>query len=562
MAAILDERYQEIAAWLNAAFANNKKSFASASEVVGLAKKFGYIVGADAFANIGLTELVGIATAQSALLQLVKKGKVTQQEAALFLAEKYADVKWGLAQWGDQASSKAKQAASNSLATAPLLGPQTFADVQKLSATIQQAQPDVQAITKLSPIILDALPDQPTGNDIQLILESLTKQITAAIGQVASKTSWAANSIPGTAIIPGTLPPSAINPKKLAEFVSRLPGPDDAIVLNIAPSQSMDRNYVGVAAPYNKGPGRVWTVTGVASYPANFQPKSGPTRYRIASAGQKFSVMSMRMSPTNNFGANALPLIETRYGMLLSGIPHWFGRPPVAIMVLSSGDQPTSLASFTDYGGGSATHFPGTNKLFHTRADKTYRQVTFPSFTAFGSGPGGGQQLVPASTDWRECTGFEVALVSGMDDEAVYQQLNTLDCVGQTISRECVGPNATYPPGNVAACAAPPSLYAWDGSVGSGFVLNFQDQTNTLVAAVGNNLQHRIAQGVPFRYEDCAKLVANSSTFAVVVQPGFTRSASMLTAGNYWSGLEDWGTVGVKLDGTSPRDWGIDIIVM
>lgn len=547
---LLDEKYAQIAAWVEA---GEPKFGKLSTNAAGLpydpitSGKLGAIVKKSGFLDDA--KIAGLQSAYDiyALQALITSGKITPDEATAFLVQKYPNQKWANAKWGAQGSSKTASAAASMFGGTT--GETALEELQQAAldvhTSVEQgiAYEQVPTPSLAVGLFIDPLPKSYSQDKVQAVLEALRDQIGAAIGELAGKLQFGPGSIPGSAISPGTLPPSAFNPTQLLKYVMRLPGPDEAIIIEIAPSQTMDR---WVAGTTSRGPGRVWSVTGV-KFPAGFKPKPGPTRYRLVVAGQRFSVMSLRLDPTNDYSIDPDVPFECRYGIVIEGIEHFLGRPPIAIWALSKDDAPVSLASIFDGGGSSGTTIFNTNRLFHARAKATYQDSAFPSFTAFGSGA-----FLPSAADWQECEGFTFMLVTGETDEEVYQQMNTLDCVGQSISREAHGPGASVPNGLTVSPPAPPSVYTWDGQAGLNADFTAQADTASLVGA------DRVVQGVPFRYEDCARFVATSSRFSVVIQPSFFKSVAM--AGT-WTTPEDWGNVGLVTSGSGVRDWAIDLLI-
>lgn len=548
---LLDQKYAQVAAWVEAAHPKYAKlgtgslAFPSGTtlddnKLASIVLKAGLLDDAKAAGGLAQQDVY-------ALQALVSNGQISAAEATAFLIQKYPNQKWSSPKWGAQGSSTvASKAASIAASTT---GDATVEQLQEAAqdvhTSVEQGVAYEQVPTPAANVELfvDPLPKAYNQDKAQAVIESLRDQIALAIGELASKLQFGPGSIPGSAIAPGTLPPSAFNPTQLLKYVMRLPGPDEAIIIEIAPSQTMDR---WVAGTTSRGPGRVWSVTGV-KFPAGFKPKPGPTRYRLVVAGQRFSVMSLRLDPSNDYNSNPTVPFECRYGIVIEGIEHFLGRPPIAVWALSKDDAPVSLASIFDGGGSSGTLIFNTNRLFHARAKATYQDSAFPSFTAFGSGA-----FLPSASNWQECEGFTFMLVTGETDEEVYQQMNTLDCVGQSISREAHGPGASVPNGLTVSPPAPPSVYTWDGQAGANADFTAQADTVSLVGA------DRVVQGVPFRYEDCARFVATGSRFSVVIQPSFFKSVAMTGT---WTTPEDWGNVGLVTSGSGVRDWAIDLLI-
>lgn len=556
---LLDSTYQEIAAWIEAAdpkYAEQLKKvdsdasigsgslgYFAAQKAQSIAKKAGLFDAAVAAGGSALYDVY-------ALSKLVGLGKVSPAEATAFLNEKYPNQKWSSAKWGAQGSSAAASTAA--AIGGSTTGAQTIQALQSAALDVQKtvtqgtAYEPVPTPAVAAAVFIDPLPKTYSQDKVQAVIQSIVDQVSASLGDLSSKLQFGPGSIPGSAITPGTLPPSAFNPSKLIKYVSLLPGPEDAILIEIAPSQTMDRWVVG--STY-RGPGRIWSVVGV-TYPPNFKPKPGPTRYRVVTAGAKFTVMSVRLDPSNDYGVDGDPPFECRYGIVIEGLEHFLGRVPIGVWALSTGDSPVALASVLDKAGGGGTGFATdffSNRLFHTRAKATYQDATFPSFTAIGSG-----SLAPSASDWQECEGFTVMLVSGTTDEEVYQQMNTLDCIGQSITREAPGPADSVPGGLVASPPATPSVYRWNGSSGLNADYHGLAETDDL------STYNRIAQGIPFRYEDCERLVATDTRFSVVIQPFFFKSVAMTGT---WTTPDQWGNVGLATTGSGVREWFIDLLI-
>ena len=269
---LLDSRYQEVAAEIEARGVPTKKR--------GVRDAYNRVW------QVGFQEQVEAEGWQStydvyALLALVGGGSVSGAEADAFLNQKYPDQKWSGGRWGDQSTSTAEAEQVDKVTgptgdpSNPTLAEQAVA-VQTAAAGGGIAQS--QAGTGINPIILDELPHRYDQHEVQEILDDLTGQISASLDSVSTgRIEYQANSIPGDALVPGSISSNRMDRRSIRQLTSQIPGPEDAIILETAISGGSDR---WVDADEERGPGRILEVTR-AILPRGFRPQSGPVRFRV-----------------------------------------------------------------------------------------------------------------------------------------------------------------------------------------------------------------------------------------------------------------------------------------
>ena len=376
---------------------------------------------------------------------------------------------------------------------------------------------------------------------MQEVLETWAEQIGLSLTNISlGGIRLAANSVPGDAIVPGTIDATRLNPFSFPARFSRKPGPDEALGLSFAPSTTMDRWVKGTN---DEGPGRIRRVSRVST-PPGYQPGPGPTRYRIVRPNMKFGVMALRMrddgTPTE---------CEIFFGVVLANIPHPLGRVPQLIETAWSGTAPSAFALRTNEP--SQFQVWSNTRLFHDRAKATYEDANFPFLTAFGDASD--PLLYPLDTDWEDNQGITVQLITGTNADEVYRQLNTLPGRGVVIGEPGEGPADSFPKGLPILPAATANVLRWDGDSPPG-QLNWDhlDESTDL------STQGRVAQGVPFAYEDCDRIKATDSTFSLLVKLRFVKQKEL---NNNWASPDQWHTIGVETVGGGQRDWGLDVII-
>lgn len=324
---------------------------------------------------------------------------------------------------------------------------------------------------------------------------------------------------------------------------STWPEPEEAVSLELTISSTMDRFVAG-------GPARIWEAR-IAQASLSARVGLGPQRYRVVMDGQRFGVMSLRLPPDADMAATIVPGILVQHGIIVSGIPHWLGRPPRRILSCESvGEAPTSFRALFNTGGGSTWNSGGTTRDFYWKRthDEHLTLAPYPFASAFGSDA----TLQAGSAQLRDTQGFTFQLVTGTEGGEVFRQLCSRACLGRSLRMDGHGPAASVPSGLVSEAPTVPTAVDWLNPTSYTHRIEGYDLTTA-----------RVAQGIPFSYEDCRALAATDSTFSLVVMPVGEKLVSQSPAPTYgtpavWhqNGLVVQDSVAGRL-----RSWALDIIV-
>lgn len=580
---LLDAKFQEIAQWLqtkvgtpgalNGTVYGNKKvldKWAAAAKQVGLltqidvtVKDFKKIVAGQALKGIALASAQQL-TDIGGLLQAVKAGVVTAQEASAYLSTKYPGTNWSGGVWGDQGAAAAavkavdaSQAAEDSPDFTP---PEEVAQIAQSNQAAGASQGS--GSTPATSSLLSGIGELPSNYDplvIQDEIDQFTQKVSFALLDVQQgNIAFKANTIPGGALVPGTVQPQKLDPLAMREYLSQSPGPNLAVKIAHTRSSTIDRWVKGSAY---EGPGRVLRTNRV-TYPQGLIPSPGPARFRIITPGMQFGVMSI-MHVDGSGSVSGSPDMTARYGVVLANIPHLLGRVPQQIVGVWEGEAPVALAAIEGNVGGYSAVPP----LFHTKATSLYDTTApFPFVTAYNES--GNSTLTPnRDADYGLCRGFDVSLITGVTGDEVYRQLNTRQSrMGVALGETAHGPSTTIPPlqhleptGNKSteetlSSPAPASVVRWNGSTSTGVKYAGLTESSSL------DVEDKLVQGVPFAYDDCRRLVATDTEFSVVIQPRFQKQITP-AGGATWSTPDRWWQVGVQTVGPSGRTWAVDIII-
>lgn len=320
------------------------------------------------------------------------------------------------------------------------------------------------------------------------------------------------------------------------------PGEEQAVGLELSISATMDRFVSG-------GPARIWTAKATASGASRYG--FGPQRYRVVLDGQRFGVMSLRLPPDADMGATIAPGFLVQHGIVVSGIPHWLGRPPRRILAVESvGDSPTSFRALFNTAGAAVWNSGGTTRDFYWKRtqDEHLTLAPYPFASAFGSD----STLQAGSAQLRDMQGFTFQLLTGNDGGEVFRQLCSRACLGRSLRMDGHGPAVSIPSGITPEAPTPPTAVDWLNPTSYTHRIEGYDLTTA-----------RVVQGIPFSYEDCRALVATEETFSLVVMPVGEKLVSQSPAPTYgtpavWhqNGLVVQSAVSGRL-----RSWALDIIV-
>ena len=407
-------------------------------------------------------------------------------------------------------------------------------------------------------IVVPDMPSNYDADEVQSALEDMAEQFQQLIS--APQPTAAPNSIPGWALIAGSVPASKLDPITTNQQLLKYPAPEDSIELTIAPSSSVDR-WAGSGQP--QGPGRVWQVQSY-KVPTGWTPTSGIVRYRIVVKGMQFGVMSIAQDEPWPVNGSILPDplrgMSICYGSVLRGLP-WFGSTPPRGIIMAdyAGDPPASLVLNKRTG---APYEEEATAFFDTSPPTGFESMAVTP----------GSFIDPGSTDWNDyvgsptptyaesVSGFGFHLITGQEVEDVYSQLNGRpDSMFPHLGLAPCAPSIAIP-NHLSAELEPLATVALVQSTSSG---EFYSRTPDSIVDGGD-----VFCGAPFLWEDCAKLKASTGSFSLAVQVlPFRRFPTGFTNRSTWrfeadTPLEAWPLTGLKVIETGHRDWSVDILVV
>lgn len=480
-----------------------------------------------------------------ALERLVTEGAVTRQEASDYLASRYPAQRFAGRQFGGQAQRAIDAALAERAAR--LRGGRAV-----VRGGLAASRATAPAPGGSQPFHVEQLPERYDAEAVRRVIARVAEQ--AAQNDALARARPAApepHTLDGAALAPGTVPATALDLKDVGRALLALPGPEEALELELVHSATMDR-FVRRASNGESGPGRIWTA-------ADTKPRSssrigvGPARYRLVGPGQRFGVMSCRLPPTANLLADSTPGIQFQYGIVVAQIPHTLGRPPCRILSAEAvGDAPVSFRE-NFQAGGAAVIWPstGTQRDFYwQRTTAEHLTATFPFMAAFGADA----NLAASTALIRDCFGLSFQLVTGRNAGEVFRQLCSRTTLGRLLRNNGVGPFVTLPAGQPVNAPCPPNAVTWN-AVGP----EYTHRTETFDLTSGVIL----AQGLPFSYADCASLVPTDAHFSVVVQVIGEKVLSQSGLASLAS-PEAWHQNGLRTVESvtgSLRTWAVDIIV-
>ena len=478
----------------------------------------------------------------SALESLVASGELSREEAQAYLSSLYPAERWSGGRFGDQERSlfESEQAERQAF----LRGGRR---VRRSRTDPVLTEPPQEQVFNIS------TQDVPDAYDAAAIKGAFSRMATEVSENLrmlrASPPEPMAYSLDGIALKPGSVPAEALEPEAFGQSV-RLPGADEAVEIEASQSATMDRFVVNSTTAIS-GPGRILEAQPVAPS-STARIGSGPTRYRVVRPDMRFGVMSMRIVPTGNLVVLYTPGMLIQYGVVITKIPHWLGRPPREIIGVDAvGNPPVALARiFAD--GNAPTRWTAAQDFFWSRTQSEYEdQGNYPYATVFGSDA----VLAPVADNLRLNQGFIFHLVVGRDANEVFQQLCSRFVYGNRLEDDGRAAVATVPRGLTVESPAPPNCLAWDTGAAK---YAHMVETDNLTA------QPRIVQGIPFSYDDCAAMVPTDTHFSLVVVLAFERTVSQSPAPSPWGTPEVWHRNGVKTQATTSgrlRTWAVDVIV-
>lgn len=518
------------------------------------------------------------------LTYLVQVGAITPEQAEAFLLTKYPSAGFTGGSFGDvrplvvpEDDGKAEPAGS----------PEDEKGVVERGQEAREIQQDIGGGSLVAadaspgsiPIRVGEVPTTiPDSDELQRVLEDTTRQVQRAVSRVQNgQLRLQANSIDGRVIIPGSLPYSAMDPIDAQTRLQEFPGPEQAITLRIVPDPVLDdwaedEDDLQTSSGLRfKGPRRVWRVASVSAGP-EYRPTLGPVRYRIITNEMRFGIGSVRYKDPGK--VVGLDSHEIRYGIVIRGIPSYFGRPVNRILYCDYESFSPSALKWQDPGV-TTPNLTGPTTLFEETAENKFNVAPPTLYSAFSDATVGGDGgEIPDQEYLDNIDGFTFMLINGRTAEEVYAQLNSLpSTINAHIGGRGAGPGDSCPAslevtsittgGVVVAGAGAPTvpvsrtLKVFDPPAGGGPSTAF-----SLSGAAAPVVQ----EGVPFLMEDCERLRIKDDTFAVQVQVWPPRVSNWLSssngADNYGRHPSHWHLRGVDLDKQNDRRIGIDIVVV
>lgn len=344
-----------------------------------------------------------------------------------------------------------------------------------------------------------------------------------------------------------------------------VPGPDEAVILRVAPDSRRDRWISStVSSTVYEGPGRIWNVQRVEGN----APARGPARYRLIYDKMLFGVLGVRF--LDQFSDFALDndgqsgsRWEVTYGLILSGIPKPGVRIPFRVSTDFMNSPPSSMVGLNL--GSTANWLSGSTVFFDSEATTKYDSAPRTLFF---------EQRDPnvASVGWMHPTkesanyvsdvqGIVTVPITSRSPEDVYAQVNSLFSENSaSIGGNSHGPSGSSPQGESAISACPSSALAVSSAS--------QLVARTSATLVGTD---KVAEGIPVRYADCLSLTPEADTMSVILYLNPPRvlewrSFSDTSTGMFAAATNDmlpatWHTTGVVLDKPSDRFLEIDLIL-
>lgn len=448
----------------------------------------------------------------------VSRSGATESE----LRQRYPENRWD-GPWGDKALTELEALLGENDA---LLGedPVRLSPLDAARAVQQTAERDGERL------------DAPLGSHESLedIAERVDRQLAAI------RKSPVTGPVNGQAILPGSVPTSALAPRAFGA-ASALPGPGAAVTLRLAPDPDTDHWAVDGSAV---GPGRIWRVTSVQEGP-DFQPDGGPIRFRLVANSQQFRVVSVELQHAGI--SSGSPILQTNYGLFVRGIPTYGLRPSLLVGAIAEGDYPISYATEEVLTGGSPD---GPYSLMGAAAEGRYQTTSPPFMDELDSST----YLSPQAGGIADCDGFAFGLITGETDEAVYRQVNTrATTYGRVWRKDGVVEGLTIPSGGTVRPPCPGQTIKWNGLTGASAGYDESSQNNTMT-------ENQLVEGIPLLYPDCAALARKRESFSMFVQPLVIRSKT-LSSGNTWSTPPNWASYGMETVAGVGRTWALDLIV-
>lgn len=587
MGLVQQERFNEIAQWLEAA--GKVQLYRSSTKFTGEGSSAGekapWLAGwKKAFEGTGidysrwLSEDRGASVAQDlyGLKLLMRSGKITVDEVRGFLNRRYD----GAVDWtGEAFASTTKSAATESLNEAlalPSEDPGKKQEEQRALLAQQVAGPGGKLDQQFGDVAIHApeIDDGPVqGRDLRRVVDDIIDQVSLRMSSIAQgQINFRANSIDARALKPGTLSYDKIEPVGFHRAMNTWPGPDQAIRLSVARDPSVDRWHEATPTAFTSdaaaatqrifGPGRVWRVQSYAFPDKTYRPSPGPVRYRVVLPNLEFGLMSMLKANDGLGWSDANGTWELVWGVVIRGIPNFYDRAPDNIFWMGwDGDVPTSLEGDVVNTGGVGP----TSNLYEDRAIAEFTSVNRAALAAYNKITAGNYR--PTATIIEGWKGISAMLVTGRTDTEVFEQLNGRECQLGMLRGNPHGPMSSAPSGLRHKSPAVPSIVVST----NGTLSNIDPKVKSsdpLPQASAN--ARRVVQGVPFLYEDCARLrptTGADGSFAIalelVLDYTVLKAQIVTWQGSTEVGMEPgaWWTQGLRVVEQNNREIAVDIIV-
>lgn len=496
----------------------------------------------------GLAEIYALDT-------LVRLGEVGQSEADAYLAQLRPSQQWAGRQFGGLADDQSDAALLDREGRARRRGGREFVTEAQGSQSVvgrRFNRGTDEAAAGAQPHRVPRLPDSYERIAVQRALEAVAEQSAQHVRQVRTRPpEFPAHSIDGIAIRPGSLPMSALAMAEAGSEALALPRAEEAVELELVHATDLD-GWVVNGTSGIRGPGRIWRASDVLRGRAA-RVGAGAVRYRLVPAGTRFGVMSMRLPPDADMAATVTPGLLVQWGIVIARVPNLLGHPPSRILLAEAvGDAPTSLRTAFLTGGGPTWNSGGTTRnYFWNRTQSEHLDIgAFPFAEAIGTDA----VLAPDLPALRDLRGFSFELVTGRTGGEVFRQLCSRQVLGRVMRDDAHGPGATVPNGLELEAPAPPTVVDWLAGPPSNYTHRVEGYDLTTV---------RVANGIPFTYDDCEALVADDAHFSVVVQAVGERLVAQAPAPTYGT-PEQWHLNGFRtVEATTGRQrtWALDIIV-
>lgn len=584
MALLQQDRYNEVAQWLEAT--KKVQLYGSARETGGAPPP--WLGGWEkAFKGTGLdyhewlTAENGAQVAQDlySLKQLLRQGKISSNDARGFLNRKYQ----GAVDWNGEifgSSVKASVAEQMNEAAARLPEDPGKKQEQERALRAQQALGPGETLDSAFgqvEIYTPEISDGPVeGRDLRRALDDITDQVSLQLARIqGGQINFRANAIDARALKPGTLTVEKIEPIGFHRALNTWPGADQAITLRLARDPSVDRWHEADATAFSSdpaaatqrifGPGRVWRVQSWSFPSADYRPSPGPMRYRIVIPNLEFGLMTM-LKANDGFGwSDANGQWELAWGIVIRGIPNFYERPPDTIFWMGwDGDVPTSLEGDVVNTGGLG---PAMN-LYEDRAIAEFTTVNrlgLASYARIAT-----HNYTPTAAIIEKWKGITAMLITGRTDTEVFEQLNGRECQMGMLRGNPHGPMASVPNGLPFKSPAVPSIVVSTNSS----LVNVDPKVKSSDPLPNGANSRRTVQGVPFLYEDCARLrptTGDRGTFSCALElvlDHYVNKAQIVAWQGSNGGLGDvgmqpgaWWTSGLRVVEQNGREIAVDIIV-